>query len=146
MHLQPKTSMEDVQEISSKERPLFLTKKRLTRLLVGESQSVHVETEKILKKFLGLVPEEEEPKRIKGEDLPDTLNLNDIIPYEIMFDDTLVDVGIEKEMVIITDEETVLSKAAPTSKVAEMIEQLVNEQTYNVQIIAPPVKGRRRKR
>lgn len=103
MHLQLETSMEDIQEIISKERPLFLTKKRLTRLIVGESQLVHVETEQILKKFLGLVPEEEEPERLKGEDLTDTLNVNDIIPDEIVFDDTSIDVGIEKETVIITD-------------------------------------------
>ncbi|XP_059068172.1 uncharacterized protein LOC131858744 [Cryptomeria japonica] len=82
----------------------------------SKSQSVQDETKEILKKFLGLVPEEEEPERTKGEELPEKLNIDDIIPDEIWFDDTTVDTHTKQETIIITDEETVLPKDISINK------------------------------
>lgn len=123
-----------------KTRPLLLTKKRLTRLLVGESQLVHAESGQILK-FLGLVLEEEEElERLKGEDFPENLNINDIILDEIVFD-----TSNKEDPIIIPDEETVLPGATSTGtgeektkaekKDEEMTEQSVNDQTDNAQTI-----------
>lgn len=116
MDLQPETSREDIQEIISKIGSLFHTKKRLTRLLVGESQLVHVETEQILEKFLGLILEvEEEPKRLKGEDLCDDFKSYDIISNEIIFSITSVDTSTKQDPIIIRDDETVSLEVNLTS-------------------------------
>lgn len=61
-----------------------------------------------MKFFLGLIPKEgEELERLKGEDLPNNLNINDIIPDEIFF----ADISIKQDPIIVLDEETVLSRA-----------------------------------
>lgn len=127
MHLRMETSREDIQEIISKTRALFLTKKRLTRLVMGESQLVHAETEEILKKFLGLIPKEveEEIERLNGEDFPDKLNIDDIIPYEIVFANT----STKKDPIIIPDEETVLSEDISTDSDTDIGEENILPRT-----------------
>ncbi|XP_057860638.2 uncharacterized protein LOC131069293 [Cryptomeria japonica] len=130
---------------------MAITKKSLTRLLIGESQSIQDETEEILKNFLGLGPEEEEPVRIKGEDLPDTLKIDDIITDEIVFDDSQVDTHTKKEIIIIIDKETVLPEDISISKDkdngkeekdkdVEEIKTKENVQIDDVQIVDPPEK------
>lgn len=164
MHLQPETSREDIQEIIYKYRPLFITKKRLTRLLVGESQSVHAETEKILKKFLGLISKEE-PKNIDYSDEddipkapifegePPKINTNDVIEVN----DTPVDTENEPEIHTVTKEQTVLLEATSTGIGEEKtkVEKKNEEKTYeemnetlvitqeNVQTSEQPKKDRR---
>lgn len=50
----------EIDEILAKDKSSFRSKKRLIRLLIGETQLVHMETEQILKKLLGFIPDEEE--------------------------------------------------------------------------------------
>lgn len=130
--LQQEASEKELQNIFLNSKPFFRSKKKLTRLLVGESQSVQDETEEILKKFLGLVPEEEEPERLKGEDLSDNVNIDDIIPDEIVFDDTTVDTHTKQETIIIIDEETMLPKDISTGKDKDKGEEEI-ETEENVQ-------------
>lgn len=114
--LQPEASKEELQNILLNSKPFFRSNKRLTRLLVGESQSIQDETEEILKNFSGLIPKEEESDRLKGDNLPDNVNIDEIIPDKISFDNTTVNKHIEQETITITDEETMLPKDISTGK------------------------------
>ncbi|XP_059066400.1 uncharacterized protein LOC131857713 [Cryptomeria japonica] len=73
----------ELDEILSKAKASFGLKKRLTRILIGETQSVHEETKQILKKVLGLIlDEEEEVKEVElgkfeAEDLFDGFKITD---------------------------------------------------------------------
>lgn len=157
MHLQPKTSKEEVQEILSKSKQLFQTKKRLTRILVGESLSVQDETEEFLKKFLGLVQEELEQIEIyEEEDIPKALviegEISDIFEIDEIF------TQMEKELEggttsiptatsvpnvpTITIEEPVLPKDIPTGKGEEKKDIEVNTQIDDVKIIEPLEKDK----
>lgn len=131
-----------MQVILLNSKPLFRTKKILTRLLVGKSRSVQDETEEILKKFLRLL-QEDELKRIdsfEGEDIPKAPIIGAIIPDQIVFN-TLIDTQMEKELVTVTDEQLVLLKVIPTSIDEDQTKKIETTQTDVVQTIVPPEKA-----
>ncbi|XP_059066109.1 uncharacterized protein LOC131074181 [Cryptomeria japonica] len=72
---------------------------------------VHIETEQILKKFLGLIPDEEEeqPEKFKVEDLLDDVDIDVFSQYEIVFTNQSEDeklVNVQSETAVIPDDDT----------------------------------------
>ncbi|XP_059073401.1 uncharacterized protein LOC131874168 [Cryptomeria japonica] len=92
-NLQPEATKEELDDILLKEKSSFRSKKRLTRMLIDETQSVQQETEILLRKSLGLIPTEEEydeddePEKINGENFPEGVKPIDFDPDDIVLDD-----------------------------------------------------------
>lgn len=84
-NLQPKATKEEIDEILAQNKLSFRSKKRLTRMLLSEIQSVHEETEQISKKVLGLIlDKEEQPVKLKSKDLPEWVKLIDCAPDKMI--------------------------------------------------------------
>ncbi|XP_057859038.1 uncharacterized protein LOC131067888 [Cryptomeria japonica] len=104
-NLQHEATQEEIDEIFAKAKSSFRSKKGLTRMLIGETQSVHEEIEQIFKKVLGLIPDEEEevkedePKRFKVEDLPKGVKIIEFKPNEIVLDDQPMNTQSELEVI-----------------------------------------------
>ncbi|XP_059069828.1 uncharacterized protein LOC131859785 [Cryptomeria japonica] len=96
---------EELDETLAKAKSSFRLKKRLTRMLIKETQSVHEETEQILKKVLGSIQDEEEevkevePGKFEAEDLPDGFKIIDFKPDEIVLDNQPVYTQTEPEII-----------------------------------------------
>ncbi|XP_059065914.1 uncharacterized protein LOC131857400 [Cryptomeria japonica] len=117
-NLQPKATKEELEEILAKAKSSFRSKKRLTRLLIGETQSVHEETEKILKKILVLIPDEEEVNDElewpKAENIPEGMKISDFELDEIMMGDDLGQEEKEDEEEKKEEEPPVVTQTADT--------------------------------
>ncbi|XP_059073479.1 uncharacterized protein LOC131874222 [Cryptomeria japonica] len=104
-NLQPEATEEELDEIIAKAKSYFRLKKRLTRMLIGETQSIHEETEQILKKVPGMISDEEEevkedePERFEAEDLLKGVKMIDFKPDEIMLDNQPVNTQTKPEII-----------------------------------------------
>ncbi|XP_059070821.1 uncharacterized protein LOC131860422 [Cryptomeria japonica] len=110
-----KATKEEIDEILVKAKSSCRSNKRLTRVLIGEIQSIHMETEQILKNLLGLIPNEEEEKleNFETKDILNNVDISDFTPDEIVMGNQLVDEGekiesakFKTKIVIILDDDT----------------------------------------
>ncbi|XP_057826103.2 uncharacterized protein LOC131037880 [Cryptomeria japonica] len=104
-NLQLEVTKEQLEDVLMNSKSSFRSKKRLIRMLIGETQSVQKETKILIKKYLGLIPideekdEEEKSETLKEEDLLDDVQIEDLQLDEILLDDQLV--NTQTELVII---------------------------------------------
>lgn len=85
-HLQPESSEEEIEDAQVNAKSFLRSKKRLTRMLICDTESVQKGTI-LIKKSLGLIPEVEEkdeededdtPDKLKGEDFPEGVKPTDL--------------------------------------------------------------------
>ncbi|XP_059067226.1 uncharacterized protein LOC131858157 [Cryptomeria japonica] len=145
-NLQPEATREDIDETLEKVKSSFRSKKRLKRMLIGETQSVHMEIELILKKLLGLLPDEEEeqPKKFEIEDILKNVDISDFTPDEIVMGDQPVDdqsVNTQTDIVVITDDDTGTNDIDTTDSEEKKVEEdkRSEEPPVHTQIVLPPV-------
>ncbi|XP_057873186.1 uncharacterized protein LOC131079291 [Cryptomeria japonica] len=67
-HLQLKATEEEIEQIKVNTKALFRSMKRLTRIIIRETESVQKETDILMKNALSLIPDEEEDKDEEIED------------------------------------------------------------------------------
>lgn len=96
--LQLEASEEEIEAIKVNAKASFRSKKRLTRMLIGETESVQKETEMLIKKALGLIPNEEDEqveegssKKFKSEELPKFVKITYFEPNNKYMQDDLID-------------------------------------------------------
>ncbi|XP_059073796.1 uncharacterized protein LOC131874436 [Cryptomeria japonica] len=98
-HLQLEASEEEIETIKFNAKALFRSKKRLTRMLIGETESVQKETEILIKKALDLIPDEKKDeqveegcsKKFKSEELPKGVKIIDFEPDNKYMQDDPID-------------------------------------------------------
>ncbi|XP_059064791.1 uncharacterized protein LOC131856861 [Cryptomeria japonica] len=135
-------------EMIDEERTRFeAKKKRLTGLLVGESQFVQAETQEILKKFLSL-EREEEPEMIESseeENILEALVIEGVLLDVFKNDEISIDTQMEKEqeggrttsVSTITKEQPLIPKDIPIGKDEEKTHNQENAQVDDVKTIGP---------
>ncbi|XP_059064620.1 uncharacterized protein LOC131856733 [Cryptomeria japonica] len=100
-----KATEEELDEILANAKSYFRSKKRLTRMLIGETQSVHEETKQIFKKVLALILDEEEEvkedesKKFEAKDLLKGVKITDFEPDEIVLDNKPMNTQTEPESI-----------------------------------------------
>ncbi|XP_059064805.1 uncharacterized protein LOC131856871 [Cryptomeria japonica] len=109
-HLQPEATEEEIEQLRVNLKASFRSKKRLTRMLIGETVSVQKETKMLIKKALGLILKEEKDEQVeedsfekfKSEELPKGVKVMDFeLDNKYMQDDP-----IDTESTIIPDDDT----------------------------------------
>ncbi|XP_059067797.1 uncharacterized protein LOC131858541 [Cryptomeria japonica] len=87
-----------------------------------------MENETILKKLLGLIPnEEEQPEKFETEDILDNVDINDFTPDGIVMGDQLVDdqsVNTQTNIAVITDDDTSTNDANATDNVNVQVDDV----------------------
>ncbi|XP_059068448.1 uncharacterized protein LOC131858966 [Cryptomeria japonica] len=107
---QREESEEEIKQIRVNAKASFRSKKRLTRMLIGETESVQKETKMLIKKALGLILDEEEEKQIE-EDSSKKLKVEELpkgvkIIYFELDDKYMYDDPIDTELIFIPNYNT----------------------------------------